>query len=307
MKIAVYCEPDPGTWIAALQRALPEAQIERWCAALGAETDYIVVWKPAADVLPGLARVKAVFNLGAGVDAIPDLRSIPGGVPLVRLDDAGMAEQMIEYVAHAALRRYRELDMYADQQREALWRPRSRLPKHEFIVGVLGGGVLGSAVAKGLSELGFPVRVWSRTMKQLVGIDCFAGVEALPRFLGATRFLVCLLPLTAETRHFLNQSRLSLLPPGAYLVNVARGALVVDDDLIALLDSGHLSGAMLDVFHDEPLPPQHPFWHHPRVAVTPHVSAVTLVKDSMEQIAAKIRRLESGLPITGVVDREHGY
>jgi glyoxylate/hydroxypyruvate reductase A len=306
LKIAVYCEPDFATWIAALERALPEAQIDRWCAAWGAEADYAVVWRPTADVLPGLARVKAVFNLGAGIDAIPDLHSIPRGVPLVRLDDAGMAEQMIEYVAHAALRRYRKFDVYADQQKEALWRPRSRLPKHEFIVGVLGAGVLGSAVAKSLSSLGFPVRVWSRTMKHL-GVECFAGAEALGRFLGATRFLVCLLPLTVETRDFLHHARLSLLPSGAYLVNVSRGALVVDDDLLSLLDSGHLAGATLDVFRDEPLPPQHPFWHHPRVVVTPHVSAVTLVKDSVEQIAAKIRRLEAGLPIAGVVDREHGY
>jgi glyoxylate/hydroxypyruvate reductase A len=307
LKIAVYCEPDSAIWITALERALPEARIDRWSAALGAEADYAVVWRPSADVLPGLARVKAIFNLGAGIDAIPDLQSIPRGVRLVRLDDAGMTEQMSEYVVHAVLRCYREFDVYAGQQKEALWRPRSRLPKPEFIVGVLGAGVLGSAVAKSLSSLGFPVRAWSRTPKQLAGIECFAGAEALGRFLGATRFLVCVLPLTAETRDFLNRARLSLLPPGAYLVNVARGALVVDDDLLSLLDSGHLAGAMLDVFRDEPLPPRHPFWHHPRVVVTPHVSAVTLVKDSVEQIAAKIRHLESGLPITGVVDREQGY
>src|SRR5262249_2341570 len=155
----------------------------------------------------------------------------------------------------------------------------------EFIVGVLGAGVLGSAVARSLSSLGFPVRVWSRTMKQLGGIECFAGAEALGRFLGATRFLVCLLPLTAETRDFLDRARLSLLPPGAFRATAARGGLVVADDLPSLLDSGHLSGAPLDVFRDEPLPAQHPFWHHPRVVVTPHVSAVTLVKDSVEQIA----------------------
>jgi glyoxylate/hydroxypyruvate reductase A len=307
LKIVVYCEPDSATWIAALERALPEARIDRWRSTLGAEADYAVVWRPAVDVLPGLVRVKAIFNLGAGVDAIPDLHSIPRGVALLRLDDAGMAEQMVEYVVHAALRCYRQFEAYAGQQKEALWRPRYRQPKHEFVVGVLGAGVLGSAVASGLSSLGFPVRVWSRTTKQLAGIECFAGTDALPRFLGATRFLVCLLPLTDATRDFLDHAKLSLLPTGSYLVNVARGALVVDDDLLALLDSGHLAGAALDVFRDEPLPAQHPFWHHPRVVVTPHVSAVTLVKDSVEQIAAKIRRLEAGLPVTGAVDREHGY
>ena len=307
MKIVLYCEPDHATWIDALRTALPEAQVERWSATLGAEADYAVVWKPSSDVLPGLGRVKAIFNLGAGVDAIPDPDHIPPAVPLVRLDDAGMGEQMVEYVAHAALRRYREFDAYAQQQRERIWQPRDRAPKGSFIVGVLGAGVLGSTVAKALTTLGFPVRVWSRAQKRLPDIECFAGGDALAPFLSRTRFLVCLLPLTAETRGLLDRDKLSRLPRGAYLVNVARGAVVVEQDLLAVLDEGRLAGAMLDVFRDEPLPLNHPFWHHPRVVVTPHVSAVTRVQESVNQIADKIRRLETGQAISGVVDRRHGY
>jgi glyoxylate/hydroxypyruvate reductase A len=307
LKIVLYCEPDHAAWIGALRNALPEAQVERWSAALGPQADYAVVWKPSPEVLPGLARVRAVFNLGAGVDAIPDPDRIPPAVPLVRLDDAGMAEQMIEYVAHAALRCFREFDVYAEQQRDGLWRPRHRASKKGFIVGVLGAGILGSAVAKSLGMLGFSVRVWSRTHKQITDIECFAGSDAIHPFLARTRFLVCLLPLTSETRNLLNREKLSRLPRGAYLVNVARGAVVVEHDLLAILDEGHLAGAMLDVFGDEPLPRDHPFWHHPRVVVTPHISAVTQVQESVDQIADKIRRLEAGLDITGIVDRRHGY
>ena len=298
---------DGAAWIGSLQQALPGAQIDRWPAARGRDTDYAVVWKPPPELVAELERVKAVFNLGAGVDSMPDLSMLPSSVPLVRLDDAGMAEQMVEYVCHWVLRHYREFDAYADQQREARWQQRPRLSKSAFTIGILGTGVLGAAVAGALVGLGFPVRVWSRTRKAIPRVLSFAGVQELDAFLDATRVLVCLLPLTRDTGKLLDADRLSRLPQGAYLVNVARGALVVDTELIALIDNGHLSGATLDVFRDEPLPAGHPFWHHPRIVLTPHVSAVTLVEESVAQIAGKIRRLEAGLPITGIVDRERGY
>jgi glyoxylate/hydroxypyruvate reductase A len=301
----------PGTnnasWIDALTQALPEARIDRWPAASASDADYAVVWKPPPELLAALKRVKAIFNLGAGVDSMPDLSELPGSVPLVRLDDAGMAEQMVEYVCHGVLRRYREFDAYADQQREARWQQRPRLSKNAFTIGILGAGVLGTAVAGPLVQLGFPVRAWSRARKAIPGVTSFAGVPELDDFLVATRVLVCLLPLTRDTEKLLDATRLSRLPRGAYLINVARGALVVDAALIALLDNGHLAGATLDVFRDEPLPADHPFWHHPRIVLTPHVSAVTMVEESVAQIAGKIHRLEAGLPISGIVLRQRGY
>jgi glyoxylate/hydroxypyruvate reductase A len=175
------------------------------------------------------------------------------------------------------------------------------------MIGVLGAGVLGTAVAGALAAMHFPVRTWSRARKAVAGATSFAGMPELAEFLSAAHLLVCLLPLTRETEGLLDRERLSRLPRGAYLVNVARGALVVDADLLFLLDAGHLAGATLDVFRDEPLPREHRFWHHPRVALTPHVSAVTLVEESVQQIADKIRRLEAGLPISGVVERDRGY
>jgi glyoxylate/hydroxypyruvate reductase A len=298
---------DGAVWIGALQRALPGARIGRWPAASASDVDYAVVWKPPPELVVALERVKAIFNLGAGVDSMPDLSALPESVPLVRLDDAGMAEQMVEYVCHIVLRRYREFDAYADQQREARWQQRPRLSKSAFTVGILGAGVLGTAVAGALVRLGFPIRAWSRTRKAIPGVESFAGVQELDDFLAATRVLVCLLPLTRDTERLLDAARLSRLPRGAYLVNIARGALLIDGELIALLDNGHLAGATLDVFRDEPLPAGHPFWHHPRIVLTPHVSAATLVEESVAQIAGKIRQLEAGLPITGIVLRERGY
>jgi glyoxylate/hydroxypyruvate reductase len=307
LKIVLYAKDDAAVWIDAFRLAFPDARIDRWSETAGAQADYAVVWKPPRGLMRGLRQAKAVFNLGAGVDSIPDLDELPAGIPLVRLDDAGMAEQMVEYVCLAVLRRYRELDAYAEQQREALWRARPRTAKRDFAVGVLGAGVLGAAVAAALVSLGFPLRVWSRTRKDIAGAESFAGARELDRFLAATHFLVCLLPLTRETENLLDRARLSRLPHGAFVVNVARGGLLVDSDLLALIDDGHLAGAMLDVFREEPLPREHPFWHHPRVVLTPHVSAATLVQPSVDQIAGKIRRLEARLPISGVVDRDRGY
>ena len=295
---------DTELWTAALREALPEAGITVW-PSVAAAIDYAVVWKPPAKLVAGLTPVRAVFNLGAGVDTVMEL-AWPAGIPLVRLVDAGMAEQMAEYVAYAVLRRYREFADYEEAQRERRWHQRARLDKSLFSVGILGIGVLGSAVAETLVSLGFPVTGWSRSRKEIAGVRMFARAE-LDAFLATCRILVCLLPLTNETRGLLDRRVLSRLPRGAYVVNVARGALLVDADLIALIDAGHISGAMLDVFHDEPLAPAHAFWHHPRISVTPHVSALTQISASVAQVAANIRRLEAGLPVSGVVDRVHGY
>jgi glyoxylate/hydroxypyruvate reductase A len=307
VKIVLYTGDEGPAWLQAFRRALPEDEIDLWTAAAAEHADYGVVWKPTQKIASSFLRARAIFNLGAGVDAIGNLGKLRADVPLIRLEDAGMAEQMIEYVTYAALRCYRDFDGYAAQQREAAWRARPRRSKNEFVIGVLGAGVLGAAVAQALLRLRFTVRAWSRSRKEIVGLASFAGMGELTRFLAETRFLVCLLPLTRETENLLDRPRLSLLPRGAYVVNVARGGILVDADLLGLLDEGHLGGAMLDVFRDEPLPAAHPFWHHPRITVTPHVSAATLVQASVEQIADKIRRLNAGLPVAGVVDRDLGY
>jgi glyoxylate/hydroxypyruvate reductase A len=299
-----------AAWLDALSRAMPRASIGSWPeGATGATdgADYALVWKPPPELLAKLGSAKAIFNLGAGVDSLDPIPRSLQAVPLIRLEDAGMAEQMAEYVVHAVLRRYREFDAYAQSQRNALWQPRDRVDKSGFRIGVLGMGVLGAAVAAALAPFGFPVDGWSRSRKQISDVRNFAGTAELGEFLGRCRVLVCMLPLTAETRGMLNRAMLSQLSHGAYVVNVSRGALLVDEDLLALIESGAIDGATLDVFQEEPLPPTHAFWHHPRITVTPHVSAVTRIEESVAQIAAKIRRLEAGLPVSGVVDRARFY
>jgi len=308
VKILLYtAASNVAAWIAALSRAMPGAIIGTWPDDATREADYALVWKPPPEMWATLDRAKAIFSLGAGVDGLDSMPRSLDGVPLIRLEDAGMAEQMAEYVAHAVLHRYREFDAYAQSQREGVWQPRRRLDKSEFRVGILGVGVLGAAVSSTLTAFGFPVDGWSRSRKQLPGVRSFASADELRTFLGMCRVLVCMLPLTAETRGILSRATLSRLPRGAYIVNVARGALLVEQDLLALVDSGALAGATLDVFEEEPLPPTHAFWHHPRITVTPHISAMTRIEESVAQIGAKIRRLEAGLPVSGIVDRARFY
>ena len=293
-------------WRSALASALPEAAIAVWPEPC-ADPDYALVWKPPPELFVQARPAKAIFNLGAGVEALLAVPTLPDGVPVIRLEDAGMAEQMAEYVALAVLRAYRESEAYAAQQDAGRWQQRVRLPKADFGIGILGMGLLGCAVAAALRPFGFPLAGWSRERKSIPGVASFAGDTQLPVFLGRSRVLVCLLPATPATRNLLDRSTLSQLPPGSHVVNVARGEIVVDADLIALLDAGCLAGATLDVFRTEPLPIEHPFWHHPRIVVTPHVSAVTLIVESIAQIASKIRGLERGEPVSGAVDRRRGY
>ncbi len=307
MKILLQSPHDRAAeWHAALTSALPDATVAAWPDA-PASPDYALVWKPPAELFIRARPTRAIFNLGAGVDALMTVPTLPDDVPVIRLEDAGMAEQMAEYVAFAVLRAYREMDTYAAQQRDGLWQTRPRIDKPSFGIGFLGFGVLGNAVSKTLLPFGFPLYAWSRTRKASADVVSYAGIAELDEFLAKSHVLVCLLPATADTTSLLDRSALRALPSGAHLVNVARGGIVVEEDLIAHLDSGHLAGATLDVFREEPLPPDHPFWHHPRITLTPHVSAVTQVDDSIAQVAAKIRRLERGEPVTGIVDRVRGY
>jgi glyoxylate/hydroxypyruvate reductase A len=306
MKITFCCtgiKPEP--WLGGLRAALPQAQVETWHPGAPA-ADYAVVWAPPQQFLDEQGQLKAVFAIGAGVDSLMKLR-LPPQISFVRLDDAGMAVQMAEYVSQAVIRHFRDLDLYAADISQGLWtihKPRNRA---DFPVGVMGLGVLGQRVAQALAHFEFPVNGWSRTPKHLPGVRGFHGEEQFHGFLTASRILVNLLPLTADTQDIMNRDTLSQLLPGGYVINVARGAHLVDDDLLALLNSGHLAGATLDVFRTEPLPPAHPFWGHPKITMTPHTSARTLRETSIAQIAGKIEALERGEKIAGMVDIARGY
>lgn len=295
----------PEPWLQGLRAALPGAEVTLWQPGAPA-ADYAVVWAPPQaffDEQPGL---RAAFNIGAGVDALLQL-SVSPSTRIVRLDDAGMSVQMAEYVCHAVIRHFREFDAYEADTRAGKWSFRKPRLRSDFPVGVMGLGVLGARVAQALAGFEFPVNGWSRSHKQVAGVRCFAGDQGLQDFLAASRVLVCLLPLTPDTRDILHRGTLSRLQPGGYLINVARGAHLVEEDLLALLESGHLAGATLDVFRTEPLPAAHPFWKHPKIVVTPHTSARTLRDESIAQIAGKIAALERGEPVAGVVEPARGY
>jgi len=302
-----FCDPscDPQPWLAALKTHFPQAIVEAWVD--GAEpADYGVAWAPPQAFIDQQPRLKALLNVGAGVDRLMALR-LPPALKVVRLEDAGMAVQMAEYVCHAISRHFREFAAYEAQAAEGSWLRRTPRRRPEFAVGVLGLGVLGERVADALRSLQYPVNGWSRTPRTIDGVRGFSGFEQLGAFLAASQALVCLLPLTPDTRDILRRDTLSQLPVGAVVVNVARGEHVVDADLLALLDAGHLAGATLDVFRTEPLPADHAFWRHPKIRVTPHTSAQTLLQESIAQIADKIKALERGESVTGIVELARGY
>jgi len=292
-------------WLAGLRAALPGAEVLPWEPGMQA-ADYAVVWSPPQALVDEQPQLRALFNMGAGVDALLALR-VPAQTLIVRLDDAGMGVQMAEYVTHAVLRHVREFAAYEAAQRKGHWAYRRPLRPADFPIGLMGLGVLGQRVARALVGFDWPLMGWSRSAHDVPGVRCFHGPEGLHEFLAATRILVCLLPLTPETRDILNRDTLGRLQPGAVLIHVARGGHLVEEDLLALLDEGHLAAATLDVFRTEPLPSDHPFWQHPKITVTPHMSARTLRDETIAQIAHKIGALQRGQAIAGVVQRARGY
>jgi glyoxylate/hydroxypyruvate reductase A len=296
---------DPTPWVQGLQNAFPQATVSAWVSG-APQADHAIVWAPPQSFIDEQPGLQTLFNIGAGVDALIQLK-LPPHLKVVRLDDAGMSVQMADYVCHAVIRHFREFDGYDADTQSGKWSYRKPRSRADFAVGVMGLGVLGERVAKALQVFDFPINGYSRSAKNLPGIRCFSGAQGLPEFLGATRVLVNLMPLTPETENILNQANLSQLQTGAYLINVARGKHLVEEDLIHLIDQGHLAGATLDVFRTEPLPGAHPFWQHPKITVTPHTSARTLREESIAQIVGKIQALQRGEAINGVVDPLRGY
>lgn len=310
----LFCMPgyDARPWLDAFKRVLPEAQARVWQPGDHAPADYAAVWKPPAEALRARAGLKAVFNLGAGVDAILEMvrrepDALADTVPLIRLEDAGMAEQMVEYVLYAALRYMRRFDDYDRQRAAGRWAPLNAARPRDYPIAVLGLGQLGAAVARALVQAGFPVRGWSRTPKSIDGVTTHAGDDELGACVRGAKMLVNLLPSTPSTRGMIGKRLLELLADGACLVNIARGSHVVETDLLDAITRRKLVGAMLDVFGEEPLPANHVFWKEPRINITPHISALTLLDESVEQIAVKMRALERGEAVGGIVDRDRGY
>jgi glyoxylate/hydroxypyruvate reductase A len=295
-------------WRAQLTRLTSELEVRVW-PEIGnpAEIDYALVWRPEPGFLASLPNLKLILSLGAGVDHLLGDPQLPRHIPIVRLVDPHMTDAMSEYVVLQVLRLHRRDLDYRAQQEAGVWRELDQQNAGERRVGILGLGELGQDAAKKLTALGFDVAGWSRGDKNLAGIASYAGAAGLAPLLGRSEIVVCLLPLTTETERILNASTLALLPKGAALVNAARGAHLVEDDLLAALASGQVSAAVLDVFREEPLTTDHPFWHHPRVIVTPHVAAFTNPTTAAPIILDNIRRFEDGRPLLNRIDPARGY
>lgn len=276
-----------------------------------ADVHYAAAWKPVPGELAAFPNLKVIFNLGAGVDALMADKTLPD-VPLVRVAVDDLTDRMAEYVVLHVLMHHRQELYLRESQREKRWAPKSQWPASAISVGIMGLGVLGANAAEVLKRIGFRVSGWSRSERRIEGVTCFHGNTGFDAFLRQTDILVCLLPLTPGTRHILSRDIFARLnrtsPMGApVLINAGRGGLQNETDILACLDDGTLGAASLDVFAEEPLPAQSPFWTHPKVVLTPHNAADTDPDEISKYVAQQIERFEAGGVLENVVDRGRGY
>jgi glyoxylate/hydroxypyruvate reductase len=310
MTVLLWTSADdpPDIWVPALRAAMPEDEV-RVPPDLGdrSEIEYALVWKPKPGLLASLPNLRVIFSIGAGCDHILADPERPKHLPIVRMLDDNLTAMMTEWALLAVLYLHRFMPEYRQDQENEVWNRRWPNWTRETGVGVLGLGAIGRDIAAKLSLLGFPVHGWSRTPHEVPGITCHHGPEGLAEMLPACRHLLCVLPLTAETRGIVNAELLSRLPAGAFVINLGRGGHAVDADLLAALDSGHIAGAFLDVFNDEPPPPGHRYWHHPKVVMTPHIAGEIVPRSAAATVVANIRRHQRGEPLRGVLDLDLGY
>jgi glyoxylate/hydroxypyruvate reductase A len=299
---------DPDEWTAALRAHDPNLEVRVWPDIGDVEDIHAaLVWRPKTGLLASMPNLTLIQSLGAGIDHVLRDTALPDGVPVARLVDPALTDQMVEYVVLAALHHHRRVEDYRGFQARGEWHQLPPADTGATRVGVMGVGVIGAKVAAALAGLGFQTAGWSRTPSTLDGIEPFHGADGLGPFLARSDIVACLLPLTAGTEGILDAAAFAALPSGGYVINAARGGHLVEADLLAALDSGHLSGAWLDVCHDEPLPPENPLWHHRRVILTPHIAGWVLPRTASAQVVENIGLVRAGKPPLNLVDRARGY
>jgi glyoxylate/hydroxypyruvate reductase len=301
-------DTDGVLWKKVLEAGLGPIDFRR-LDALGdkADIEVALAWKPAAGLLASFPNLKLIVSLGMGIDHLLSDDKLPAAVPITRIMDDGLIGQMSEYALYWALRHHRDIDKYAASQRAKQWKVEDFVDTIHRRIGILGLGTIGQDTAKKFAALGFPTAGWSRTAKDLPGIKTFYGADGFKRLLAESDILVNVLPLTRDTRGILDAKAFAALPKGAYFINMARGGHVVDDALLAALNSNHLGGAVLDVFNQEPLPPDHAYWTHPKVHVTPHIAGATNPRTASPGVIENIKRLRSGGELMHRIDPKMGY
>ena len=295
-------------WKEALKKSAPEIPIYSYLEDHPRENiKMALVWKHPAGAIKEYPNLECIASTGAGVDFLFEDKDLPTNIPITRVVDEYLAKDMSEHVIALIFSHLKNLNQYKVDQFNKVWKPFGYYRIEDLSIGIMGLGALGKVLAEDLLRFGFKVQGWSGTRKNLSGIKTFAGGKAQKPFLNSTQILVCLLPLTKETSGILNKDLFSQLPKGAHIINVARGRHLVDNDLLEMLDNDHLSGASLDVYHQEPLPTDHPFWEHPKVHMTPHYASVSDTNSVVPQILENYRRLESGQKLLNLVSIAKGY
>ncbi|WP_225032525.1 2-hydroxyacid dehydrogenase [Paraburkholderia sp. XV] len=299
---------DFDTWKRALQTQLRGLRVVRANEVTDPrEIHFALVWKPPAGFFQSMTNLKLIVNLGAGVDSLTARDDLPAHVPITRISDPNMARMMAGYVLFATLRHAREIPHFEAAQRRGEWAYRHPRNPEDIRAAVLGLGELGALAASELRRQGLTVLGWSRSPREIDGVQCHSGMDTLDSVLGQADILIIMLPLTADTHGLLDRDRLSKLPRGAAIVNVARGAIVDQPALTALLQSGHIGSATLDVFEKEPLPSDDPLWSMPNVLITPHLASVAIPASAARQVAANLLCVSSGESLTSQVDVRRGY
>ncbi len=266
-----------------------------------------LVWKHPSGAIKGYPNLECIASSGAGVDFLFEDKDLPTNIPITRVVDEYLAKDMSEHVIALIFSHLKNLNQYKVDQFNKIWSPLDYQRIEDLTIGIMGLGALGKVLAKDLLRFDFKVQGWSSSRKNLSGIKTFAGDKEKTAFLNTTQILVCLLPLTKETFGILNKDLFSQLPKDAHIINVARGGHLVDKDLLEMLDNGHLSGASLDVYHQEPLSTEHPFWEHSKVHMTPHYASVSDTNSVVPQILENYRRLENGQKLLNLVSKTKGY
>ena len=294
-------------WSNIFSKKAPDINLVHKDNAFSDEVDVALVWLPPKGLLASYKNLKGVINLGQGVDHLLKPGIVPKNLPIIRLVDPDMSKQMSAWVSLQVLRETCFMEEYLDQERNKKWQTVRFIPSNEWTIGVLGIGAIGEHVALSLSNFGYAVKGWSRSKKKFDDIKCYHGEDGLTEMLPKCNILICLLPLTNETRHIINKNTMSLLPKGASIINAGRGDHVNEDDLLEMISLGKIKNAYLDVFETEPLPEDHPFWDHKNIIIWPHVSAQTNTDTSIDQIINAARCLVKTNVAPNQIDREKGY